>query len=231
MSYNYKPGDQITSWSFSRYETYTQCPAKAKYKFLLKLPDPGGPAMTRGTEIHSMADKFILGKTKKIPAELSSLTKEYVELRKLGTTGKVQVEQSWGFDSRWNPCSPTDWANCWLRVKLDASYMVVKANTLHVEDHKTGKIKPEPHADQLGLYGVTGLIVSPNVRAVQARLLYVDHGVTETLVVERDQLKPGIKFWNQRVAPMLKDKRFAPRPGNYCSYCPYSKSKQGPCKF
>ena len=35
---------QVTAWSYSRYADYKQCPAKFKYKHLMRLPDPGSAA-------------------------------------------------------------------------------------------------------------------------------------------------------------------------------------------
>src|ERR1700722_6270359 len=121
---------RITAWSYSRYQAYTECPAKAKYKFIDKLPEPPAPAMDRGTAIHKMAENYAKGVSKKIPEELKNFTQKFTKLKK----AKPIVEQEWAFDKMWKP---TDWfgPQAWLRVKMDASYK--DQNTLYVIDHKT----------------------------------------------------------------------------------------------
>jgi hypothetical protein len=46
-------------WSFSQWETYNGCPAKWKFKSVLKVPGgPPGPAAARGTEIHASVEEY-----------------------------------------------------------------------------------------------------------------------------------------------------------------------------
>ena len=47
---------RITTWSYSRWTTYEDCPARARYKFLDRLPDPSGPGEDRGTALHKAAE-------------------------------------------------------------------------------------------------------------------------------------------------------------------------------
>lgn len=48
-------------WSFSRYSVYKQCPAKARYKFIDKLPEPAAKPLDRGSLIHKQAENYIKG--------------------------------------------------------------------------------------------------------------------------------------------------------------------------
>lgn len=220
----------FTSWSFSRYSDWKECPRRAMYKHLDKRKEPGSKAMDRGTEIHAKADGYILGTKRNIPKELKSLEAEYKELRAMGKR-KVSVEVMWGLTKEWAVTAWDNWAQCWARVKMDAHYMIPDQNVLGVDDHKTGQIKPEPHREQLELYATSGLIYFPKVPKVRARLLYTDHGKTDELIVERKELPSLIKTWDRRVKPMFADKQFPPKPGRHCSWCPHSKSKGGPCEY
>lgn len=58
MTYGIK---KLTSWSFSRWSVYDQCPAKAKYKFIDKLKEPDALPLQRGSIIHKQAECFIKG--------------------------------------------------------------------------------------------------------------------------------------------------------------------------
>jgi len=216
---------KLEQWSYSRYALYKQCPAKAKYKHIDKLPDPGSPAMERGTEIHALAERYAKGDLKKLPAELAKFKAEFLALKKLNPL----CEQEWAFTKEWKP---TGWFDkeCWVRVKTDAAYEL-ESGEAHVIDHKTGKVRTGEYAEQMELYALAGLLMFPKARQVWTRLWYLDHGEEETALFMRKDLPMLIRKWNARTKPMLSDERFAPRPGYYCGWCPYSKEKGGPCKF
>lgn len=215
--------NQITAWSFSRYKTYQECPAKAKYKFILKMQEPANEAMNRGTNIHKMAEDYTKGLIKKLPAELVNFKEEFAELKK----SKPVVEEQWAFNIQW---IQTDWfaKDVWTRIKVDA--VCLDEKSLFIIDHKTGKRK-EDHLEQLSLYAIAGSIVYPSAEEIHAQLWYTDSG---DLTHETYSVKdiPGLKKdWEKKTRAMLNDKSFVPRPGNYCRWCHFSKSKGGPCKF
>lgn len=221
---NWPKPTQITSWSYSRYALYEECPAKAKYKFIDKLPEPPAPAMERGNVIHKLAEDFTTGKIKKLPPELKLFSDQFTELKK----SKPQVEQTWAFTSEWKQTLWNDWKGCKVRIKTDAA--CVDGDTLYIIDHKTGKLR-DGYDTQLSLYATGGFLVHPTVKKISTQMWFLDSGD----VVEKDYVAAEgpklLKEWDKRVVPMLNDTRFAPKPGNACRWCPYSKSKGGPCKF
>lgn len=214
----------ITSWSYSRFSVYEKCPAKAKYKFIDKLPDPGNEAMERGNLIHKLAEQYVKGEVKKLPPELSRFKDEFKELKK----SKPMVEESWSFTKDWKQTTWNDWANCAVRIKVDAACL--DKETLYVIDHKTGK-KREGYSDQLSLYALAGALIFPAVKKISTQLWFLDSGevvADEYNAAETPELQ---KEWDRKVKPMLNDKRFVPKPSHECRWCPFSKSKGGPCKF
>lgn len=246
----------FTAWSFSRWNDWMQCPYKARLKYLDKLITPEmakrtadvaagrvepGP-MERGETIAKEAERFLKAKRGPVPMSLMPVASTYRALRE---HGNLSVEQSWGFTKEWKPCSPTDWNRCWLRVKIDVSYTEQTKlgrgqyeDTLHIKDNKSGKYndrKVEEYEQQLELYGVAGLTLMPTVTKVTAQLIYSDIGLLypedKPMVFTPKQLDKLQSTWNKRVAPMFNDKRFAPRPGFYCKWCDFSKTKGGPCRY
>lgn len=231
--------NRITSWSYSRWAQYTECPFKAKLKFIDKLKEPPAPAMDRGNMIHKLAEGFTKGlasvtvnfegkdqtcSTKKLPSELSKFAEQFAELKK----SKPFVEETWAFTRNWAKTVWNDWQGCWVRIKTDAA--CVDGDTLYVIDHKTGK-KREGYHDQLSLYALGGMLTFPNVKRVNTQLWFLDQGEDEVAEFDASQLGELKKSWEKKVTPMLNDTRFAPKPGNGCRYCPFSKSKGGPCSF
>lgn len=153
---------QFESWSNSRWNDYAECPARANYKHLLKLPEPKGAPMLRGIEIAKQEEDFFLGKSKKMPEVHPDTAKLFKSIMKGGKVapeivpatpepvgrgrrtatraapGKLLlVEQNWGFDRDWKPVDYFDWKNCWLRIKVDIGF-IEGVRVVHLYDNKTG---------------------------------------------------------------------------------------------
>jgi CRISPR/Cas system-associated exonuclease Cas4 (RecB family) len=237
----YGRATQITSWSYSRYSLYTQCPLKAKLSIIDKLKEPPSPAMERGTAIHKEAEDYMKGSIARLPASLKSLAPEFKAIRaaRKKNPALVPIEETWAMRRDWSITTWNDWNECWLRVKLDAA--VRTGSDVVVNDVKTGKFRADNIGDyevQLQLYGLGALIMFggiPDVR-VTARLLYVDAGTVHpepekaAVYVAKDLLALK-KDWERRVKPMLSDKTFAPKPNRYCYSCSFRKDAGGPCAY
>lgn len=229
---------KVTSWSFSRYADYRKCPALFKFKHLDKLKEPKNDAMQRGIDIHKLAEDYTLGRLKTLPTELKLFKAEFARLRK----EKVKmVEDNWAWTASWQAETAwNDWANCWVRIKLDVAYINVEHNALVVIDHKTGKFREDKQGEydeQNELYGLAGLKKHPDVAVVSPRNWYLDTGKVypdpEELEVEYFRKDEPLleKKWAARIKPMFNDNSFKPTPGDACRWCHYRKSNGGPCKF
>lgn len=233
--------NKVTSWSFSRYSLYRQCPAKFKYKVLDRLPEPSSPALDRGAAIHTQAEHYLKGATRRLPAELKLFSDTFKDLRKRvkQDDASVVVEDTWAFTQAWEPTRWDDWTNCWLRIKLDCAH-VEADDTLVVSDWKTGKaprqdLKQE-YLEQLELYALGALLTFKSITEVRPRLVYLDSGTVypdpRMPVVYVPADVPALqRTWLKRVKPLFSDKIFAPKPNDKCCWCAYSRSKGGPCKF
>jgi CRISPR/Cas system-associated exonuclease Cas4 (RecB family) len=236
---------RITSWSYSRYNTYKQCPLKAKLKFIDKLPEPGNAAMQRGNDIHMISENFIKGAVMPaFPDELSKHKVLFTKLKKMykDTPDLMTVEGTWAFRADWSPTAYNDWDNCVVRIKVDCAYVVPSAGkkkTLKVIDWKTGKIRPdqtEDYLEQLELYALGGMLSYKEVDKVHPSLGYLDAGVIyppkgEDLVYTRADLPELMDTWVARTRPMLNDTIFPAKPNQFCQWCHYRKSNGGPCKY
>lgn len=219
-----KSAKQITSWSYSRYSVYKECPAKAKYKFIDKLPEPPSQAMERGISIHKMAEDYASGSITTLPKELKFFKDEFKELR----ASSPMVEDTWAFTKDWNETKWNDWQGCAVRIKTDA--YCLDEDTLYVIDHKTGKMR-DGYDEQLSLYGLGAMLKFPHIQNVSTQLWFLDSGDQVIKEYSIDQMNILLDGWNKKVAPMLNDVRFPPKPSNACRWCAFSKSKGGPCKY
>jgi RecB family exonuclease len=239
---------KLTSWSYSRYNTYKQCPFKAKLSYIDKIPVQKNPALDRGAAIHELAEKFLKGELPKLPKELQLFADDFKTIKKLREKHphRVVIEDTWALRSDWSETVWNDWAGCWVRIKLDVAHIVME-NELPVAivtDYKTGKFRPDNHDDyieQLDLYALGALLkwrdLIPRGLTVRPRLVYLDVGViyprfeTEAKIYSGADLKLLQKAWEKKVEPMMNDTEFAPRPSNLCRWCDYSASRGGPCKY
>lgn len=238
-----KTGGLIKAWSYSRYSTYKQCPLKAKLLYIDKLVEPKNDAMARGIAIHNLCEDFIKGKISRLPKELKLFEAEF-KLLKAQYKKKLPamtVEDTWAFTKDWDETRWNDWVNCWVRIKLDCGHFIDE-NTLVITDFKTGKFREnmnDDYIEQLELYGTAALMMYPQTDlVVKPRLLYLDAGVvypepgsSNELIFTQKDLKRLTKLWEKRTRPMLTDKKFAPRPNNFCSRCHFKSTGTGHCKF
>jgi hypothetical protein len=239
---------RITSWSFSRYTTYRECPYRAKLKFIDKLKEPGNKYMDRGTEIHQQAEDFIKGKKRVVPKDLVKVG-EFLKtcrdfFKKKKNEADAVCEDTWAFTHDWQKTVWDDWARCVVRIKLDFAHVEVipgkkPKKVLIITDWKTGKFreqKNEEYLEQLDLYALAGLLIYPDVDEVWPQLVYTDHNffypkTSGEIRYTHKDLK-GLKLaWHKRTSPMLRDTRFAPRPGAYCKNCHFRKDNSGPCQY
>jgi CRISPR/Cas system-associated exonuclease Cas4 (RecB family) len=224
--------DQITAWSYSRWNDYESCPRKAFYKHVKKMKEPSSPALERGSANHKVMEDYITKKTRTMPKpevlhpDLRPMVKA---LRKL----PLMVEQELAFTKKWRR---TGWFDhdAWVRVKMDVLVPPNKDGVVDVVDWKTGKVKEKgEYDDQLELYQLSSLLIYPEAKQATARLPFLDHG--KVIETERTAVQPDVaklcKAWEKRTSPMLNDKVFAPRPGNACRWCHFRKANNGPCDY
>ena len=228
--------EKIAAWSYSRLTTWQQCPRKAKYSYIDKLPTKTNDAMERGSAIHKLAEHYVKGEIDELPEELELFTEEFELMRHLTEDPHYEllVEQQWAFDRNWQK---TSWfgKQAWCRVVIDLGVYNKAENILTIIDHKTGKARPE-HATQLKLYGTAGFSMFPSLAEVNAEMWYLDQGFintedNETTTFLPEELDDMIAFWNTEAGKMLKDGAFRPNPSRLCAWCDFSKANGGPCQY
>ena len=220
----------ITSWSFSRLQTFESCKYRAKLQWLDKIADLQPKlAADRGTAIHQEAEDYVVGKSD-FTHNLRFFKNDLTALAAHFAAGRVVCEEEWGFDTQWRVAA---WKGAWLRLKCDA-VCHLDAKHLVVIDYKTGKrfgneIK---HAEQLQLYAVCALLRYPEVEQVTCELWYFDQNELADFIMKRSQLAKYLKYFDQRGIALTTETEFKPNPNIHsCKYCPYQPSKQGDCKY
>lgn len=175
------PIKPLTSWSFSRYSTYKQCPLKLKINAIDRIKEPPNEPMARGDRIHKGAEAFIKGVAAKLMPELKLFKTLFDSLKrqfKKKINGMV-VEDTWAFRRDWSETAWNDWKECWLRIKLDCA-VHESDDVMIINDWKTGKFRQEmneEYVEQLELYALAALLLHPHIKQVKPRLVYTDQGM------------------------------------------------------
>lgn len=226
---------RITSWTVSKIKLYDECPRKAKYKMVDKLPEPGSPALERGSMLDAQLEQYVSGRSKTLHEDImksGKIVKLATALRKDYKAKKVRVQLELAFTRKWTACHWLD-KDVYVRFKLDALHLLPKGSG-NVIDWKSGRLKEGGEYDeQLNAYAV-GVLSAGFVEHATAQLAFIDHDVIMSRPAGELSLKDLPKAqreWDKRATPMLEDKTFRPTPGNACRWCPYSANKGGPCDF
>lgn len=231
--------EKITSWSFSRWAAYQNCPFAAKLKFIDKLKEPSSQALERGTALHLLCEEYLRGVRKVVPKDIKLIEKELKDLKKRGAI----PEAEFAFTKDWEPVSWFDKA-AWVRVKADAVIPPVtdaEVPTVEVHDFKSGgKLQPngevvskDEYPVQLRLYALAGLLTYPTAEKAHTSLIFIDHGKVVPMEDEftRKDVKILQKEWATRTKKMLNDTTYKPTPGNACRWCHFRKANGGPCQY
>lgn len=216
-------------WSYSRWSVANKCMARYMYQCLLKLPQPESPPMLRGQAIHTKGEKYLDGSAKNVPKEYRLFADELKAIKKL----KADAESSFAFTKTWKTTSPTDWAHCWLRIKIDA--FVGGKDEATIIDFKTGK----PYKDtieQSELYAVGAFQAFPKLDKIDAEFWYLDSGEVVDYFYARTEFKALKRKWATRGRELLAARQFPETTNAYnCKYCPFASNaklangKPGPC--
>ena len=229
-------------WSFSQWETYNQCPAKWRFKSVLKLPGlPTGPAAARGLDMHERCEKYIVGAIEKDYLLNGSPTATFGSKRAAKIdpaylpvldefrdhpNGERYVEHRLGFDNEWYLSGGVS-KTAWCIGVLDAARV---NGAVHIAEWKSGTPK-ETHSDQRKLYALFGLR-RWFASEVRVTTYYLEGTADPQRLVVKSSAEEKLRdLWNGRVQQMQTDQICAPRPGEGCRWCDYSARVGGPCKF
>lgn len=225
-----KTTQKFDAWSMSRLNDWLSCPAKAKYKHLLKMKEPTAPAMQRGSVIHAKAAAAVMEPTKaKLPVELALFKAEFKGVREIAAEYK-QAELQWAFSSAWKLLPTFFDRSTWVRMILDLRWNV-SPTEINIVDYKTGRVY-EKNREQNKLYALGEFMAHPETEVVNTKLWYLDQGEEIEDQYKRSEAPALMKFWDVKSRDMMRATKFDPTPSDAaCRFCFYAKAKGGPCEY
>jgi len=212
------------AWGFTKLSVFEECKAKFKYQFMDKLDSGGSPAMERGSKMHDNIEAYLNGWTPDLLPENMEFKENLDSLK----TKNYKAEQALGFDKGWMKLPTWFGKDVWLRVKMDASY--IEDDHGHAIDFKSGKYRV-PSIDQVEIYAIGLYSANPALKEVTAQFWFLDTGEVYTKNYTAAELIKLREKYERRVVPMYTTTEWVENPSMGCRYCPYSKTKGGPCKY
>ncbi len=234
-------------YSYSRINTWLQCPRKFRYSYVEKIVkwETSAP-LDRGKLVHSILEhsdspkisKEVFDKVKKTQdwrdiQEHDILTlDDYKKCIKMSTDFKaskmgvfldscepVAKEMSIGMDKTLEIVSYTS-PDAIFRGYIDL--VVRKGDNLIICDYKTGKYKPDMSWDQLLYYAIAMFSVTPpEVEEITIMNLFVEHLKVNKTTLNRKDINKYKKALFTNIANIEKDTKFEKNETTLCNWCQY----------
>lgn len=218
--------------SWSRLQTYQQCPRKFHLQFITKsFPEEGKSIhLVKGEQLHKQLEDYVIAKNggAAMPLGFSPEVKEtlpYVD--KLFTIyDSVHPEAQVACDINWNPA---EWFGKDVAWRAIWDVCGLRPQTCFIGDYKSGKIYPYGSGyGQLHLSAAIALTRFKEVPEVNAAYIYIEHKKVTPIKVTREELPTVIAYFEREFDKVQMEKAWEPTPNDNCKWCPATKAQ---CKF
>ena len=231
----------VVDFSYSRVDTYNQCPAKYFYSYILKEPRQFNAPAALGNIVHTVLEN-VLDNEKVL--DLEELQREYVTSieswdpdnlisKDLITVGSSILEEFYdqNIDKNFNIYEKEMSFSFIIGIYRIIGFIDrvdVIGDRVNITDYKTGKwevaLKNVPENLQLGIYALALHNIFPE-KEIYAELYYLRSGKRKGhLFTEEDIEDVKIRLINS-INLIINDKNFLPTSNpRTCSYCDHAKS-------
>lgn len=211
----------MTAWSYSKVNTFKQCPKKYYHLYVKQdVKDRGSPATVYGNKVHKAAEKYI--------KDGEPLEKEYAFLRKTldafnRIEGEKHCEIRLGVAKEDDEFKPTKFMapDVWYRGIADL--LIVNGDKAFLVDYKTSKTANYADTKQLDLLAGAVFINFPEVKKIKSALSFV---ICDGFVAKEhtaDMYKSYINVFDEaleRIEVAGNEGVWNPVDGPLCGFCP-----------
>lgn len=216
------------AWSFSRLDTFIQCPRKVFEISIAKTTPFGeqGEAQKQGDLVHDMLANR-LGEAKAFPMGYEYLEKIIAPILAVQHEGQIFNKLKLAFDKNLKPCGYKDWDNCWLRVDYDFAFL--RRKHMFIFDWKTGKL--EFKELQLKIYAWTAFLSFPDVEEITAAFVWLKDRLLDPKVYRRSEMQrmqDEIFVEVQKLQDANALNIWPTQRNKYCNWCQVKKTGRCP---
>jgi PD-(D/E)XK nuclease superfamily len=213
-------------WTFTKLDVFRTCKRKFYFQFIQKLPQGSSPAMERGGKLHEEIEAYLQGWSQLVTPGLTDWRDQFDKLR----STNFMAEEALGIDKNWSRLPDWFGPQTWLRVKMDARFTDDQGQTFEVIDFKSGKYRV-PSPDQVEVYAIAGLSCYPAATKARASFWFIDADDTYTKEYTKEELIALRPKYERETEVMYGTTVWPEEPSRECKWCPYTKSKGGPCRY
>lgn len=231
----------LVDFSYSRIDTYNQCPSKYFYSYILKEPRQFNAPAALGNIVHSVLEN-ILDNEKVL--DLNELKNEYEDNVKIWdpqnlisedliSVGSTIIEEFYdqNIDKSFNIYEKEmsfDFILGIYRIIGFIDRVDVSGDRVHITDYKTGKwevaLKDVPKNLQLGIYALALHNIFPE-KQIYAELYYLRSGKRKGHLFTYEDIEDVKVRILDSINKIIEDKNFVPTSNvRACSYCDHAKS-------
>lgn len=231
---------KLIAWSWSRLDTFEQCPKKFYGSNISKeFPKPNFEAthFRKGKAVHKVLEDYLRDGTP-LPYPVPALTGSeqfFVDLKFLmplldtmRRAEKVLPELQVTFDVKMNQISWFD-KQAWCRVIFDA--LIIVGDFAVVIDWKTGKVKE--YTDQLKLFAGAVFTKYPNVKRILTAYVWCEHPTAPPTYAEytRDQQRSIWEEFGDRQNLIQMANESGNWPAKQNMFCKWCDARPDQCEF
>jgi len=204
----------IAPWSFSKIKSFEQCPKQFYHLKVVKdYSEPETEAMRYGTEFHKACEEYVRDDIP-IPKKFDFVKPTLDSL--LSKRGEKLCEYKMGLTANLDPCGFFSDEVWWRGI---ADLVILDNNLAWVIDYKTGKSSRYADKGQLELMAMATFKHFPQVKKVNAGLLFV---VCNDLVKDSYEVNRESDLWNKWLSMYSKMEKametgvWNPNPSGLC---------------
>ncbi len=207
------------AWSYSSLNAFETCPRQFyHYKVAKDVKEPANEAAAWGNRFHEAADRFF--KTRELAAEMEQYRPYLEGFVEFGKGATLLSEQKLAINRDLMPC---DWfaKDVWCRGIVDVLTMRESTGMAYIDDHKSGKKKPD--SGQLKLFSLLVFAHYPRVQIATTSYRWLQHiGTPEERTTEFHYRSQEHELWGdflprlKQFAHAFKTETFTPRPSGLC---------------
>lgn len=231
----------LVDFSYSRIDTYTQCPSKYFYSYIKKEPRQFNAPAVLGNIVHSVLENTLHNDR---PLDIDEINEEYEKnitvwdpenklTKELVTVGfdilNEFFDRNSGIEVRiFDKELPFDFIIGSYRIIGFIDRVDITNDRVHITDYKTGKwevsAKEAPNNMQLGIYALAMHNIFPE-KEIYAELYYLRSGRKKGHLFTQDDIE-NVKFkLINSINKIIEDKNFLPTSNiRACSYCDHAAS-------
>lgn len=207
------------TWSYSSISLFQQCPRKYhRLRVVKDIVEPPQEHLLYGSAVHKAAEEYLRDGTP-IPEKYAYIKPKIAPFKDL--PGTLLCEYEMGLDKNLNPCAFRD-KNVWFRGIADL--LIINGDKARVVDWKTSKSSRYADKKQLELLSLLVFKHFPEVKKVQAGLVFL---VADDLVPAQYERENEGEAWQKWLGEAhLLDKAYEhdvwnPKPNFTCrGWCP-----------